>query len=140
MDTLLHLIGVLFPMLEHTSFTGSELMVFVILAVVLATVVYLLEILLFSRRRLAPARTDVNARVEALQSELESLKARLESLEARPPVDSPLDTRASAYADAQRLAREGASPQEVAHQLGISRSEAELIIALGRAPESPPVP
>jgi hypothetical protein len=37
------------------------------------------------------------------------------------------------YADAQRMAREGSAAIEMASSLGISRSEAELIIALQRA-------
>lgn len=133
MDTLISLIGAAFPMLEHTSFSGSELMVFIILAVVLATVIYLLETLLFSRRRPAQAGAELRGRLESMSVELEQLKARLETLEARPPADSGLDTRASAYSEALRLAREGASAQEVAQQLGISRGEAELLLALRRS-------
>jgi hypothetical protein len=120
-------------MLEHLTFTGRELLVFVILAVVFATVVYLLETLLFSRRRQPAATPRLDARIEALQDELAALKARVENLEARPPVESALDTQAVTYAEAMRLAREGASAQELAGQLGISRSEAELIIALQRS-------
>jgi len=118
-------------MLENITLTGRELLVFVILAAVLATVVYLLETLLFSRRRKPAAAPD--ARIEALRGELASLKARVENLEAKPPVESALDTQAATYAEAMRLAREGGSAQELAGQLGISRSEAELIIALQRA-------
>ncbi len=119
-------------MLEHLTFTGSELLVFVILAVVLATVIYLLEALLFSRRRKPVATPELDTRIEALQADLAALKARVESLEAKPPVESALDTQAVTYGEAMRLAREGATPQELAGQLGISRSEAELIIALQR--------
>ena len=119
-------------MLEHFTLTGRELLVFVILAVVLATVLYLLETLLFSRRRKPAALQQQDARIEALQGELAALKARVEDLEAKPPVESALDTQATTYAEAMRLARAGASAQELAGQLGISRSEAELIIALQR--------
>lgn len=116
-------------MLEHLVFTGRDLLVVVILAVLLATVVYLLETLLFSRRR-KPA---LEQRLAAMQVELDALKARLEQLELRPPLNSALDTQASIYAEAMRLAREGLPAQEVAEHLGISRSEAELIIALQRS-------
>ena len=119
-------------MLEHFTLTGRDLLVFVILAMVLATVLYLLEALLFSRRRKPAAMQQQDARIEALQGELAALKARVEDLEAKPPVESALDTQATTYAEAMRLARAGASPQELAGQLGISRSEAELIIALQR--------
>jgi hypothetical protein len=117
-------------MLEHFTLSGRELLVFVILAVVLATVLYLLETLLFSRRRKPAASRQLDARIDALQGELAALKARVEDLEVKPPVDSALDTQAATYAEAMRLARAGASAQELAGQLGISRSEAELIIAL----------
>lgn len=117
-------------MLENLTLSGRELLVFVILAVLFATVIYLLETLLFSRRRRPAAPPD--ARIEALQDELAALQARVENLEAKPPVESALDTQATTLASAMRMAREGASAQELAGQLGISRSEAELIIALQR--------
>ena len=120
-------------MLENITLTGRELLVFVILAAVLATVLYLLETLLFSRRRKPAATPELDERIEALQGEVAALKARMERLEAKPPVESALDTQAATYAEAMRLAREGATAQEVAGQLGISRSEAELIIALQRS-------
>lgn len=114
-------------MLDQLTFTGHELLVFVILGVVFATVVYLLETLLFTRRRKPPAS---DARLDALQAELEAIKTRLELLEVKPPLESSLDTQALTYAEAMRLAREGVSAPDLAGQLGISRSEAELIIAL----------
>jgi hypothetical protein len=119
-------------MLENLTFTGRELLVFVILAVVLATVVYLLETLLFSRRRKPAATPELDARLAALRDELAALRARVESLEAKPPLESALDTQATTYAEAMRMAREGVPAQELAGHLGISRSEAELIIALQR--------
>lgn len=120
-------------MLDNLSFNGHELLIFVLLAVLLATVVYLLESLLSSRRRKVAVVPDLVARLDALSGELETLKARLENLEARPPVDSVLDTQATTYADAMRMAREGVAAPDVAAQLGISRSEAELIASLQRS-------
>jgi len=117
-------------MLQHLTFSGRDLLVIVILAVLLATVVYLLETLLFARRRKPVVSTPPDARIADLQNELAALTARVEYLEARPPLESALDTQATTYAEAMRLARQGASAQELAGQLGISRSEAELIIAL----------
>jgi hypothetical protein len=117
-------------MLDHLTFTGRELLIFVILAVVLATVVYLLEVLLLSRRRKSVGRTGTHAGLAAMQEEIDTLKARIDALELRPPADSALDTQKTIHAEAVRMAREGASPQELADQLGISRTEADLIIAL----------
>lgn len=119
-------------MFENLTFTAYQLIVFVILAVVLATVVYLLETLLFARRRKPGATPQADARIAALQADLAALKTRVEHLEAKPPVESALDTQAVTYAEAMRLAREGVTSLELAGQLGISRSEAELIIALQR--------
>lgn len=120
-------------MLDNFTLTGRELLVFVILAALFAMALHLLETLLFARRRKPAATPEVDARLAAMESELATLKSRLEGLEAKPPLESALDTQAVTYAEAVRLAREGASAAELAGQLGISRSEAELIIALRRA-------
>ena len=111
-------------MLENLTFTGRELL----MAVVLATVVYLLEVLLFSRRQKSEGRAETN--VGALRQEIDALKARVDALELRPPADSALDTQKIIHSEAVRMARDGASPRELADQLGISRTEADLIIAL----------
>lgn len=116
-------------MLEHITFTGRELL----LAVILATVIYLLEVLVFSRRRKPHGGAQAEARADALQAQIDDLKARVDMLETRPPAESALDTQTSTYAEAVRMAREGASSQELALALGISRAEADLIIALHRA-------
>lgn len=116
-------------MLENFVFTGRELL----LAVVLATLVYLLEVWLLSRRSRGKPATLSEARIKALESEIEVLKQRLQALEEMPPIGSSLDARANTYADAQRMAREGVAPRELAGSLGISRGEAELIVALQRA-------
>jgi|APIni6443716594_1056825.scaffolds.fasta_scaffold228268_2 hypothetical protein len=116
-------------MLENFTFTGRELL----LAVVLATVVYLLEVWLFSRRGKGKTTTLAEARITELEAEINALKLRLQALEDQPPAGSSLDARAATYADAQRMAREGAPAMELAGSLGISRGEAELIVALQRA-------
>ncbi len=117
-------------MLDQLTFSGQELLVFVILAVVFATVVYLLETLLLARRRKPETTSHLDAAMSALRGELDELKERVEKLEEKPPVGSALDTQAATYAEAMRLAREGHSAQELAGRLGISRGEAELIISL----------
>ncbi len=116
-------------MLENLTFTGRELL----MAVVLATVVYLLEVWVFSRRRKSGDKGGADQRLNSLRDELEALKARIEALEARPPADSALDTQKTIHMEAVRMARNGASAQELAERLGISRTEADLIIALHRA-------
>jgi len=115
-------------MLEQLTFTGRELLI----AVVLATAIYLFVVLLFSRRRKQSQVAPLEARLAALENEIATLNARLQALEARPPAESSLDTQAMNYAEAVRLARGGAAPEELAGSLGMSRAEAELIIALHR--------
>jgi hypothetical protein len=113
-------------MLESITVTGKELL----LAVVLATFVYLIEVLLFSRKRGKNPSRQLAASVEEVQRSLELINARLDVLESRPPADSALDKQSNAHAEAIRMAREGASAQEIANQLGLSRTETDLIIAL----------
>lgn len=121
-------------MLENFTFTGRELL----LAVVLATLVYLLEVWLFSRRGKGKTPPLADARIAALEAEISELKQRLQALEDQPPAGSGLDARAATYADAQRMAREGTPALELAGSLGISRGEAELIVALQRAESGSP--
>jgi hypothetical protein len=116
-------------MLDQLAFTGRELLV----ALILATLIYLVEVLLFSRRKKNTPASDTRAEFAALKQEIQGLKARLEALESRPPMESALDTQKAIHADAIRMAREGASPQELADRLGISRTEADLIIALHKS-------
>lgn len=111
--------------LEQITFTGRELLI----AVILATLVYLLETLFFSRRRQQRV-SKFTHRLEALEKDLAEFRGRLDQVESRPPAGSPLDSQASIYAEAVRLARDGSMPQDMADRLGISRSEAELIVAL----------
>jgi type II secretory pathway component PulJ len=115
-------------MLEQIHFTGRELLI----AVILASVIYLLEVLVFSRRRRPGHSPAMEARMNAMEARVQAMESRLERLEARPPVESALDTHVSNYAEAVRLAREGKTAQALAADLGISRSEADLIVALQR--------
>lgn len=108
-----------------------------LIAVILASLIYLLEVAIFSRRRRArvePAADAATAELERLREELSALRQRLDAVESRlataaaerPEEDTP-------YSRAVRLAREGLTAQELAIRCGISRGEAELIIALNRA-------
>ncbi len=116
-------------MLEHITFTGRELL----LAVLLGTLVYLLEVWVFSRWGKRRAHTAAEVRMRLLEAEIDAMKQRLQALESQPPAESGLDVRATIYADAQRMAREGTAALDLASSLGISRAEAELIVALQRA-------
>lgn len=116
-------------MLDSLTFSGRELL----LAVVLASAVYLIEVLIFSRRRQRSRQDRLAARIEQIERETASLKQRVDALEARPPADSSLDALRNLHAEAARMARSGASAAELAAQLGISLSEAELIIALQKS-------
>lgn len=113
-------------MFENLTFSGRELL----LAIVLATAVYLLEALVFSRRRGPGHDHRMTTRLAELEQEVATLKARLDSLEAHPPF---LDSQKSIHAEAARMAREGVSAKELAAHLGISLTEADLIIALHKS-------
>lgn len=116
-------------MLESLTFTGRELLI----AVVLATLVYLLEVLLFSRKHSTRRIDKQEMRLTSIEEDVAALKSRLEALELRPPADSALDTQKVIQSEAIRMARNGASAQELSDQLGISLTEADLIIALHRS-------
>jgi hypothetical protein len=111
-----------------------------LIAIVLATLVYLLEVALFSRRRRAKGQAEasghedeVSSELARLSEELADLRIRLERLEARlASAASDKMAEDTPYGRAVRLAREGLSAQELASRCGISRGEAELIIALNR--------
>ncbi|MCU0842852.1 MAG: DUF2802 domain-containing protein [Thiobacillaceae bacterium] len=112
-----------------------------LIAILLATAVYLLEVLVFSRRRrpvpppvatIDTASTD--RELARLREEVTALRRRLDALETlvnRPPPAEPVPDD-SPYGQAVRLARQGLAPQELAARCGISRGEAELIVALNR--------
>ncbi len=110
-----------------------------LIAVILASLVYLLEVAVFSRRRRNKAAVEsaadaATAEIARLRGELATLRERVDAVESRlnsaaterPEEDTP-------YSRAVRLAREGLTAQELASRCGISRGEAELIIALNRA-------
>lgn len=119
-----------------------------LIAVVLATGIYLLEVVLFSRRRRKARKPDA---LRDLDLDLDALFARMTELERqmwalrdqmhelRTASDKAAleqrqaEQQATPYAQAVQLARQGISPQELAHRCGITNGEAELIVALNRA-------
>lgn len=131
-----------------------------LVAVVVATVVYLLESALFARRRksTAPpeAMRDLDLDVEGLHRrvlELErtlrevreqinacktewdaardALQEAIRDVPQAPPAQEP-KLPDTPYAQAVQLARQGVSPKELARRCGITNGEAELIVALNR--------
>ncbi|MBL8508115.1 DUF2802 domain-containing protein [Chitinimonas sp. JJ19] len=71
--------------------------------------------------------------IVALKREVAGLRARLEEDE---PVTAPPESE-SAYGQALKLAQKGLDSAAVAASCGISRGEAELIVALYRASQRP---
>lgn len=114
-----------------------------LIALVAVLAVYIAEVLLLFRYRArkdkpeAASRTD--AEVEALRAELHQLREQMlvlkQGLERGPPpaqAEMPAVT-GTAYAQAMELARQGVDGDVLAARCGMSRAEAELILALHRA-------
>lgn len=116
-------------MFDDLMLTGRELLI----AVILASLFYLLGVLSIFRRGPHGSDSTLRERLSAMETELAAIRTRLEYLEAQPPAASSLDTQAMSLADAMRLAREGVPPGDIAERLGISRGEAELITALHKS-------
>lgn len=129
------------PELPSISINAEELLV----AVVLATAIYLLEWLVFSKRRRnkvqqQAVRTEPSlgndAEVAVLKAQVMALSARLEILERELAdqgaklASTKEESTLSPYAQATQLARQGATVSELSERCGISRGEAELIVAL----------
>lgn len=112
-------------MLDNLTFTGRELL----LAVVLATLVYLVEAWLFSCRRKSAGSPRLEKRIEQLEEAVARLDERLTAQGAGTGVQDA----GGYYGEAVRLAQAGLSAGEISQQLGISLTEAELIIALRQA-------
>ena len=77
-------------------------------------------------------------RVESLEDQLVAVRRELAGIAdaARPPAQ-PVEEAETAYSQAIRLARQGLDSSAVAAGCGISRGEAELIVALYRASQRP---
>ena len=116
--------------------TWKELLI----AAIVVLGVYIAELLLLMHssrgtgltlwRRGAQARE-----IHELRKEIKELKERLARLEAGEGAAVPADTAISAstpYTRAINLAKQGMDVGEVASSCGISRAEAELIVAMQR--------
>jgi len=83
-------------------------------------------------RRTGQANTD-NQAVNSLGQELGELRRQVAHLQADlEKLKSPVPPAVSPYNQAIQMARQGLSASEVASGCGISRGEAELIVALYR--------
>lgn len=113
------------------TITWRELLI----AVILATLVYLLESALFSRKRRrleSPAQPDPSGELHKLRAEVVTLQHRLDELEVKLGVaETPeADAAHSAYDYAVQYARQGMIAPEIAARCGISRDEAALIVTM----------
>lgn len=109
------------------------------MAVVLA--IYIAEMLLLLRsnrgfRRWKPDSAAPDPKMEALENEIgllrEQLSALQEQVEQGRQAQSEHAMPQSPYGQAIQLARQGVDAGEVAANCGISRGEAELIVAMHR--------
>lgn len=106
-----------------------------LIAVVLATVIYLLESVLFARSRRRPAATAPaghEGEIHKLRAEVVTLQRRLDELEVKLGVAEPpeADNAHAAYDYAVQYARQGMIAPEIAARCGISIDEATLIVAI----------
>ncbi|PHV12473.1 DUF2802 domain-containing protein [Chitinimonas sp. BJB300] len=77
-------------------------------------------------------------RIEYLEDQLQIIRRELSGVAERShPPESPEPVGETAYAQAMRLAGQGLDSSAVAAGCGISRGEAELIVALYRASQRP---
>lgn len=128
--------------MESMVVTWRELLI--VIAVVLA--VYVAEMLLLLRSKRGGRRASFDApplspRVDALEDEMEQIreqllnfKDQLDRIKTAPPPPPQVSMQPpSPYSQAILLAKQGAEVDEVAENCGISRGEAELIVAMHRS-------
>lgn len=106
------------------SFSATEFGVAMLIVVALNVIV---TAMLLRRAKARAAR--------ALAAEREALKAALENARAQSParLPAPPEPAKSPYTRAAELARGGASVATIVDECGVTRGEAELIVALHRS-------
>lgn len=106
----------------------------VLIVVLLAVGIYVIEMVSFMRaaRRQAVHEKRAAESMDAMAKELADLKARFEELRATTEgLRCPPQTSGQ-YREAVEMAERGADAAKVAESCGISRAEADLIVALHR--------
>jgi hypothetical protein len=112
-----------------------------LLGLFLVSLVLALAALVVSLSRRPPSEPRQEPRFDsnvALRGELESLRGELGQLRARADkMDEKLESLntpqpATPYSQAVQMAISGANAEQIASRCGISRGEAELIVALNR--------
>lgn len=104
--------------------------------IVLAAIgLYVVELISFMRaaRRQAQQEARAQARLEAVTAELAGLRERLDTLAATVDGIRRAPQSSGQYREAVEMAERGLDAAAVADNCGISRAEAELIIALYRS-------
>jgi hypothetical protein len=107
-----------------------------VLLVALAAIgLYLLEVWGFMRaaRRQAEQERRTLERLETMQGELGRMRERLEAVEAGVDNLRRAPQSSGQYREAVEMAERGADAGAVAENCGISRAEADLIVALYRS-------
>jgi hypothetical protein len=113
------------------SLTWAQVAVIALLAIGL----YVLELLAFMRsaRRQADAERRTRERIDAQAAEIGSLRARLDNLDAAIDGLRRAPQSSGQYREAVEMAERGSDAATVADSCGISRAEADLIVALYRS-------
>lgn len=105
--------------------------------VILAVAVgfYVLELVLFLRamRRLNGSESVVDQRFEALSAEIAELKEANAGLATELAAVRRTPQSSGQYREAVEMAEQGSDAADVAENCGISRAEADLIVALHRS-------
>lgn len=116
-----------------SSLTLSWYQVLVIVAVALGF--YLLELVLFLRvaRRLSVSSAAHDQRFDALAAALAALREENSGLAAELAAVRRAPQSSGQYREAVEMAQQGLDSADVAENCGISRAEADLIVALHRS-------
>ena len=126
--------------MESFVITWRELLI--VVAVVLAVYIAEMLLLLRSKRGAKPSKAEpvepelmrfgrIDDDIEQLREQVLALKAEIQELKEAPQAD--FHTPQTPYSQAIQLAKQGVTIAEVAAQCGISRAEAELIVAMHNA-------
>ncbi|MGH8671479.1 MAG: DUF2802 domain-containing protein [Burkholderiales bacterium] len=84
------------------------------------------------------AAANALARVETLEQELGQLRSQLQELQSKLEKSRQHVPLSTPYGQANQMAERGSDAAEIAQTCGISRGEADLIVALNKAREHEP--